>query len=218
MSEFLKASLIGDYGIDSKRVEVVGAGPSIAPVQSGTLTRRPESAFLFVGTDFTRKGGLQLLTAFQEVRRLNPSAELWLVGGYKLRSAPPGVRCFGWLDRAELEQLYSRACCFVMPTLRERFGLAFLEAMSFGLPCIGTNTQAIPEIIVEGVTGFLVPSGDTSALAEKMTRILEDPDAAEAMGKAGLRRVSTEFGWSRVADAIIRGLSLKPASVGGLAH
>jgi starch synthase len=59
---------------------------------------------------------------------------------------------------------YQRAHVFCLPTRFEPFGIAFVEAMHFGLPCVGTATDAVPEIVADGETGYLVPVDDEAAL------------------------------------------------------
>jgi glycosyltransferase involved in cell wall biosynthesis len=202
MSGFVRGSLLRDYGVDPRRVHVVGAGPHVTPVGAAPPVRR-EKAMLFVGSAFARKGGPEAVEAFRPVRARHPDAELWMAGGEQPLRAPPGVRLLGPRSGEELAPLFARACAFVLPTLREPFGLAFLEAMSFGLPCIGTTVEAVPEIVADGETGLLVPPRDTAALARAMVRLLDDPAAGRAMGEAGRARVAARFSWERAVGRMV---------------
>lgn len=202
MSEHARRSLARTYGVDPGRVEVVGAGPNVSP--AGPPVRRPRpGAFLFVGKSFVPKGGPELLQAFAAVRAHHPAAELWMAGGEQPARAPAGVSLLGRVGPERLAVLYARAGAFVLPTLREAFGLAFLEAMSFGLPCIGSRLEAIPEIVSAGETGLLVPPRDPAALAAAMRSLLDDPARAAAMGEAGRARVEQRFGWDRAVRRIL---------------
>jgi alpha-maltose-1-phosphate synthase len=201
MSEHVKRSLVGVYGIAPERVHVVGAGPNVGPQATSTPPR--ERAFLFVGKNFAPKGGLETLQAYAAVRARHPEAELWMVGGQQPDRAPPGVKLLGRLSLAEVARLYERAFAFVLPTLREAFGLAYLEAMSYGLPCIGSRIEAIPEIVAEGETGLLVPPRDPAALAAAMLTLLDHPERARALGEAGRRRVAERFGWDRAVGKML---------------
>jgi starch synthase len=211
MSEHVKRSLTQVYGIDPARVHTVGAGPNASPALPVLAPRRPET-FLFVGKQFVHKGGPALLAAFEVLRARHPAAQLWMVGGQQPPRGPPGVRLLGRLPVEEVARLYPRASAFVLPTLREAFGLAFLEAMSFGLPCIGTSIEAIPEIVIDGETGLLVPPGDPAALAQAMIAFAGDPLRARAMGEAGRRRVRERFGWDRAVQAMLQVIERRPVA------
>ena len=201
MSEHVKRSLAQTYRIAPERVHVIGAGPNVQPRAPSAVPR--ERAFLFVGKNFAPKGGPEMLEAFAGVRARHPESELWMAGGKQPERAPPGVKLLGRLPPAEVANLYERACAFVLPTLREAFGLAYLEAMSYGLPCIGSRIEAIPEIIAEGETGLLVPPRDPAALTAAMLSLLDRPERARAMGEAGRRRVAERFGWDRAVRTML---------------
>jgi glycosyltransferase involved in cell wall biosynthesis len=79
----------------------------------------------------------------------------------------------------------------------EPFGRVLLEAMALGKPVIGSGGGAVPEIVVDGVTGYLFPPNDAQALASRMRTLLVDPAAAAAMGQAGRRRLEAEFSITR---------------------
>jgi len=122
---------------------------------------------LFVGGDFDRKGGFDLLAAWRDAA-LHRIASLDIVTDSALaRSDLPGVRILrgvhayspAWAD------LWKAADIFVLPTRSEAFANAFLEAAAAGLPRIGTAINAVPETIVDGETGILVPPADRASLA-----------------------------------------------------
>jgi glycosyltransferase involved in cell wall biosynthesis len=101
-----------------------------------------------------------------------------------------------------------------MPTLQEPFGLAYLDAMACGLPCVGTRIEAVPEIVREGETGLLVPPGDPVALAAALERLLGDPTRARAMGAHGRARIFSGGLWHHVAARLERALGDAVASRG----
>jgi glycosyltransferase involved in cell wall biosynthesis len=86
-----------------------------------------------------------------------------------------------------VESLLSQATLFVLPTLREPFGIAFVDAMLCKVPCIGTQVGAVPEIL--GSAGICVPPANAGALAGAIAQLLDDPARRAAMGDAGRRRV-----------------------------
>jgi starch synthase len=117
-----------------------------------------------------------------------------------------------WIEemvpRRQAVQLLSHATVFVCPSVYEPFGLINLEAMACGLPVVATAVGGIPEIVVEGVTGHLVPvpegGGLGAALAEPVAALLADPGKAKAMGAAGRQRVLEHFTWESIAHETAR--------------
>jgi glycosyltransferase involved in cell wall biosynthesis len=207
-SEWARRSFIEDYGQDPDKVIAVGNGANLDRIPDPVERDFTSPRLLFVGKNFSRKGGVLLLDAFDRVREAHPEAELWIAGPQSLPRTPQGVRSFGLIRRdtpegdAEMERLYREATGFVLPSRYEGFGIPFLEAMAYQLPCIGTDTCAIPEIIADGETGYLVRPDDVDQLAEKMVALIEDPARAKAMGEAGRQRFLERFTWDRVASRI----------------
>jgi glycosyltransferase involved in cell wall biosynthesis len=203
-SENTARSLVRDYGVDAVRVRVVGAGANVFPEE---VQRRDDGhTILFVGYDFARKGGLVLLDAFERLRHRVPRARLLVAGAAAARRAPAGVTFLGPVTTTELPALFSQATVFTLPTLQEPFGLAFLDAMACGLPCVGTRIEAVPEIVLDGETGLLVAPGDPVALAGALERLLLDPALARAMGARGRARVLAGCRWQHVGERIERAL------------
>ena len=93
-----------------------------------------------------------------------------------------------------------RADVLVHPARWEGFGLAVLEAMLCGLPVVATRVSSIPEIVVDGETGLLVPPDDPSALGAALQRVLADPGG---LGAAGRERARTEFSVERMAGRTV---------------
>lgn len=191
-------SLQASYGVPPERVTVVGGGVNFEQLPEPVLLPR-EPLILFVGREYLRKGGDVLVEAFRKVREWNPRVRLRIVG----TSEPvqePGVEVWGLIpDRRRLEEAYREATVVCLPSRHEPYGLALLEAMAYGLPCVGTTVGGIPEIIVDGETGHLVPPEDPRALAIALTRVLEHSDEADALGRAGRRRIERELNWDAVA-------------------
>lgn len=202
-SDFTARSLIEDYGCDPARVVRVGAGTNLlAPSLESKRYDAPVA--LFVGIQFGRKGGRDLLRAFQEVRARLPEAELWIVGPRTPEAPPqPGVRWIGRVqDRQVLAGLYDRARVFVMPSF-EPWGHVYCEAMGHGLPCVALNAGATPEIVEHGQSGLLVEPGATGALAAALTELLSDPAQAGAFGRSAYARVREHFTWEQVAGRMV---------------
>ena len=123
-----------------------------------------------------------------------------------------------WIQEAipheELRVLYSHATVFATPSLYEPFGIINLEAMSCGTPVVGSAVGGIPEIIVDGETGFLVPlkaksetdfePADPKAFqadfANKLNKILGNPELAKKMGEVSRKRAIDVFSWKSIAQ------------------
>jgi len=160
---------------------------------------------LFIGGDFPRKGGFDLLEAWRS-GRFHTVATLDVVTNWPLPSpVPEGVTVWRqivphspqWCERWE------HADMFVMPTRNEAFGLVYQEAAAAGLPAIGTAQNAVPEIVHDRDTGFLVPSGDTAALASAMHALIDSPELRTRMGSRARQLIET----AASPDAYLRRLT-----------
>ena len=145
---------------------------------------RPRPRLLFMGGDFPRKGGFDLLAAW-EAGRLHERADLALVTNWDVPGAlPAGVVVTRGVQphSHEWQACWRDADAFVMPTRNEAFGLVYQEAAAAGLPAIGTRHNAVPEIILDGETGLLVPVGDRAALARAMAALIDSPELRDRLG------------------------------------
>jgi len=197
-------SLSRHYGLAGASVSIVGAGANVFPER---IERRDDGRTIaFVGREFVRKGGRVLARAFDRLRRARPTARLLVAGPTERLDLPEGAVQLGPIALEDLPSFFASATVFAMPTLLEPFGLAFLDAMACGLPCVGTSIDAVPEIIEDGETGLLVPPDDDVALEQALRRLLDDPCLARRMGDRGRERVGARFRWSHVARAVDRAL------------
>ena len=159
------------------------------------------------------KGHAQMIDAWPRVLAHVPDAELVIVGSGDDRvrlealarrlGVHERVRFLGYLDREALHQRYAAASVFALPSRGEGFGIVYLEAMAHRLPCIGSSHDAAGDVIVEGVTGFLVPQDDPRVIADRVARLLTDEPLRRQMGEAGFRRVQEEFTFARFASCLI---------------
>jgi glycosyltransferase involved in cell wall biosynthesis len=102
--------------------------------------------------------------------------------------------------RRDVPLLLGASDIFVMSSLWEGFGLVFLEAMSAGLPVVGSRVSAVPEVVEEGVTGLLVPPSDPPALAAALVALASDGELRERQGRAGRERVRRNFALERMVE------------------
>jgi colanic acid/amylovoran biosynthesis glycosyltransferase len=97
----------------------------------------------------------------------------------------------------------SRSHFFILPSVAEALPICLMEALGAGLAVVATDVGSIEEIILDGRTGFLVPSGDIEAMAERLTRLADDPARAAAFGRAGRSHVLSTFNHDRQLDALV---------------
>ncbi|MBI2524703.1 MAG: glycosyltransferase [Candidatus Rokubacteria bacterium] len=158
-----------------------------------------------------QKDHVTFLRAAAEVIRRVPAIRFVLVGSGPLEAAMrKRAREMGIADRVEfLGRLEGEALRAAVRRLRvsvltsknnEGLPNAVLESMAAGLPVVATPIGGTPEVVEDGLTGFLVPPGDPAALAERIVLLLKDPSMARAMGEKGRRRIAREFPVQRMVS------------------
>ncbi|MFF5308122.1 glycogen synthase [Streptomyces massasporeus] len=228
VSGAMREDILACYpALDPERVHVVhnGIDTALYRPDHGTdaLERigldRSRPYVLFVGRITRQKGVPHLLRA---VRDIDPAAQVVLCAGApdtpeidqefrelfgELSAVRDGVFWIPkMLPRPEVIQLLTHAALFVCPSVYEPLGIVNLEAMACGTPVVASAVGGIPEVVDDGATGLLVPSGDDfeAGLARAMDTVLGDPEAAGRMGEAGRERAVGEFGWDAVARRTVR--------------
>jgi glycosyltransferase involved in cell wall biosynthesis len=154
----------------------------------------PRVQFMFMGGDFPRKGGYDLLDAWVD-GGFAGRADLTIVTDWPIRrDIPPGVRLARGIrtQTAEWADVWRAADVFVMPTRNEAFGLVYQEAAAAGLPAIGSCLNAVPEIITEGNTGLLTAPGHRGQLIAAMEAMIASPDRRHLMGLAARHKIELE--------------------------
>jgi starch synthase len=212
--------------VESDRIHVIhnGIDPEIYRPQPSaeTLARLgidPNRPYAFFNGRITRQKGLPFL--LRAALEIDPRHQLVIVASSpdtpeigaevaalaeRVRSERGNLIWIGeFIPREELIQLHSSATVFVCPSIYEPFGLVILEAMACETAVVASRVGGIPEIVVEGETGYLVDYGPddtkafTSALAARIEKVMGDPALATRMGKAGRQRAVREFGWPAIA-------------------
>lgn len=190
--------LIEDYELDPDRIVVAGSGTNASPA---TLRKRHGcTTLLFVGTQFDLKGGPLLLDAFTRARRRHPDLRLLIVGSEPTTDLPPGVECLGVVPLEEMTGLYARADAYVVPTWMEAYGVALVEALSSGLPCIGTTVGNQGWLI--GDAGLTVPPGDADRLQEAIEELVTNYPRYESAARHRNLEQQVSTTWSNVAAHI----------------
>lgn len=207
MSRWLADSLVA-HGVGADRVSVVNPGVNVPVALDAPVPVRrqgPVRRLLFVGRDFDTKAGPQVVAAFEHLRAHGDVPVTLTVAGpstWPLRSAPPdGVEFLGRVPFDQVGRLMDSHDLFVMPSLMEGFGIAFVEALLRGLPCVARDACAMPEILgADG--GRLVRSQDPVDLADEIVRALQDDDLYEACAQAVDRR-RRHYTWHRAATQVV---------------
>jgi glycosyltransferase involved in cell wall biosynthesis len=183
----------------------------------------PFQNILYVGSLIPRKGVHHLIDAFARVTKNFPQARLAIVGRDENKtyaaqlkeqvrrlSLDGRVQFLREVRQAELTMWMRRACVFVLPSISEGLGRVVIEAMATCTPVIGSRVGGIPEMVEDGVTGFLVRPGDEATLAEKIRWVLEHSDEAREMGRRARlfaeRFFSTDIyvqGYARVLEEAV---------------
>lgn len=199
-----------DYGVEGVRVvpNVTGAPLDGRTEESAVRSDRDEPAagepyVLALGRLRIRKGMEILLHAIAQARARGCRLRLVVAGDGERREAldalcerldlGAGVHWAGRCSRSEAARLRRRAAALIVPSTYEGMPLVVLEAMNDGVPVIASAVSGIPEVVVDGETGWLVPPERSTALAGALIEAVSDPDAARARGEAGRQRLDRRF-------------------------
>jgi glycosyltransferase involved in cell wall biosynthesis len=163
---------------------------------------------------FPRKGIRFLVEAVARLKPRFPQLRLVLAGDGFERPAlvklaeelgiGDDVTFLGWVPNSALPSYYRAAALSVVPSLEEGFGIPAAEAMGCEVPVVASDAGGLPEVVEHGVTGVIVPRGDTEALAEAIGSLLADPARRRQMGMAGRARALRLFDWDRTAEQFER--------------
>jgi D-inositol-3-phosphate glycosyltransferase len=218
--------LVESYGADPDHVHVVPAGVDLAtfqPIDRAEARRKigygPGRLLLFVGRLERLKGVEVAIRALALLRdRAHDDVRLLILGEDsregeesekdRLRAvaAEAGVRdrvdFLGSVAHHELPFFYAAADVCVMPSYSESFGLVGLEAQACGRPVVGSGVTGLRSVVRDEVTGYLIESHDPAAYAERIGRLLDNPELAQQMGRRG-RLLAQRFSWNRTADRLL---------------
>lgn len=205
MGKWLANDLVERCGISSSKVHHVGGGINLDKtlIDDG---KKEGNKLLFVGRDFRRKGGLLCYDAFCHLKRMRPDVEFYVAGPSTNpfpKNKVSGYYFMGDCDSQKLATLFNLCDVFVMPSYFEAYGLVFIEALTFGLPCIGRNVYEMPYFIENGETGYLLDKDDVDELANLMDQLLCDERIKQNV-KNKRDWYINEYSWDTVAERIIK--------------
>jgi hypothetical protein len=193
-SDWVKSRLLREYQLPEDKIVVIppGVNTSVWHRSTQRSSSSGPTRILFVGGDLERKGGLLLLEAFRALRPLN--VELHLVT-WDAVPQEPGLFVHNQMqpNSDALKRLFHDSDIFCLPTSADCSPWVLLEASAAGLPVVASRVAAIPEMIVDGKTGLLVPSGDARALTGALTRLIADRTLRLSLGERAAEVAGQRF-------------------------
>jgi len=185
-----------DLGQNPKRITVIPPGlPLIKLPKPHTLKPKPFS-ILFIGTWFERKGGKILLEAYKNLRKKYPYIRLTIVGQIpKSLRIPKEIRHKDYVSRETLLNKYlpQADVLVLIPPKAEGYGLVVLEAASRGIPSIVTTIYALPELVDDGKTGYVIKPGDPRVIEKAIEKLIKNKRLRDRMGEASLKKFKDKF-------------------------
>jgi glycosyltransferase involved in cell wall biosynthesis len=213
ISEFNRRFLTATVGDDESPVLVVRCGVDLQ-VSTAHIRREDSSPpgvsqIVAVGALEPKKGHSYLIDAVSTLRTSGLDVRLTIVGdgnergrlenAIAARGLSDVVRLAGWLPKPRVLDALTAADVFVMPSVRlangmmEGIPVALMEAMACGLPVVASDISGISELVVDGVTGVLVPERDHRALASAIMRLSQEPVLAAELAEAGRAKVAEMY-------------------------
>jgi glycosyltransferase involved in cell wall biosynthesis len=178
----------------------------------------PKKVVVYAGRLERRKGIDTIARAIPQILKEFPTVDFLFIGsdsvdsdgqkwsGKLLAAVDPAQRSrvrFEQKSREALIQAYQEATVCILPSVWENFPYALLEPMSCGTPVVATRCGGFPELIESGVSGFLVPVGDSQALASRISELLQAPKLRDDIGRNARKRVEERFSLAQVAPAML---------------
>lgn len=219
ISEFFKHKLI-DEGCDPKKIAVLRDGIDLRRFAFKERTRvaGEPTRLLFIGRFEAKKGVFMAAQAVAEVIRSGRNLLLDIVGDGALRpeleafiraqGVSDRVRLHGWQSQDQVLEHLQNAHLLIAPSVtapsgdQEGIPNTVKEGMAVGLPVLSTFHSGIPELVEDGVSGYLVPEHDTSALAERLTYLADHPECWAALGRAGRAKIEADYNIETLNDKL----------------
>ncbi len=210
-SDFVRRGFIKEYGVRPDQVTTVryGALDLYKKWEDPSVKEEPNTV-LFFGRISPYKGLEYLAEAWQVIRMAKPHARLIIAGGGRFYFDAHALRTDDrveihnkYIDNPELVRFIQRASIVVLPYVEATQSGVVMTAYAFNKPVVATNVGALPEVVEDSVTGYLVPPRDPVALANAIVDLLEKPARRAAFAKAIGEKVRNELSWERIAEQTI---------------
>ena len=154
-----------------------------------------------------------LLEAFAALAAMHPELTLtlagdgpdraWIESYARERGIADRVTITGYVSQERVRELLAESDVFVMASFAEGVPVVLMEAMTTGLPVVTTHIAGIPELVEDGVSGYLVPPGDSASLTSRVEALLGDPALRNRLGAAGRAKVLAEFDSAKNAQGLL---------------
>ncbi len=201
MSNVVKSSLIQDYDIEAEKITVVGSSGNCQESDRDRKTFGSKQ-ILFNGSDFQRKGGELVLETFQKVRKILPDAKLVIIGK-KLGINEEGVEDKGIITSPSvLRNLFLNSDLVLAPGICDPFPTFLLEAMNYGVPCVVSANDGMPEIVTHSKDGFVISQRNSHLFADTIVNLLCNNQTLEYMSANAKNKIKTRFNWDTIASII----------------
>jgi glycosyltransferase involved in cell wall biosynthesis len=201
LGEYWRQLVVTWLGVDPSRVCIL-PNAIAAPPEPPPRTPASDCELIFLGYVTPKKGMDDLLAALGSVDLAARKWRLTIVGAgeidrYRSMASELGIgdriSFLGWVSETEVPALLSRADILVLPSHFECLPMSIIEAMAHGLPVVATAVGAVPEAVVDGDTGLLVPPEAPSELGRAIARLIDAPAERLRLGSNGRRRFSAKF-------------------------
>ncbi|MDZ8050074.1 MAG: glycosyltransferase [Aulosira sp. ZfuVER01] len=210
-------------GCDRQKIVVHGSGIDCNQFQFKCRLSPGENDKIYLATTcrlIEKKGIEYSIRAVAEVVKSYPNIEYNIIGDGHLKAelqqliknlnVAEQIKLLGWRNQPEIIEILKKSQIFIAPNVTTKDGNidapvnTLKEAMAMGLPVISTVHGGIPELVEDGISGFLVPERDIPAMAEKITYLIEHPQMWSKMGKAGRAYVEANYNINKLNDELIQ--------------
>lgn len=213
-SNFMRKLIIELFDLNEQRVDVsyCGIAPAFSKIER--VAQAKVSRFIYYGSFSHEKGIFDALEALGRVAAQGERNWTFRIAGWgekaRVRQVAyengieTRIEMRGHLDQSELVRELEWAQVAILPSYAESFGLACAEAQAAGLPVIGYDVGGVPEIVENGITGWLTPKGQVNRISAAILEAIKKPQQTFQMGLAGRERVNELFSWSRTAESMLQ--------------
>ena len=202
MTHQIERILVEQYACAPSKVSCIYIGCNLSPrIATDPKNDYQNKRILFVGIDWKRKGGPQLIKAFDLVLEKIPEATL-VIAGCRPKLENPNVQVLGRVPIEVVQEEYLKCSVFAFPTRIESCGFVVIEAMMHRIPVVGTPIGVMADTIRNGEDGCVVDPDDVKGLAEALVDLLEDPDKCRRFGEKGYQLASERYSWEAVGASL----------------